>query len=159
MPDWIWIVFGGICCLAGTIGCLFPVIPGSIVAYVGILLLLPTKIAPSVGVCISFGLVAAFALVSDNIVPMLGAKKFQCSKWGVLGCFLGTFAGFFFSIAGLIIGPFVGAFLGELLSGNGLARSVSGGFGAFVGFVVGMVVKVISCIAMIIWYVHALQGG
>ncbi|MBP3407187.1 MAG: DUF456 domain-containing protein [Kiritimatiellae bacterium] len=108
----------------GLLGCVVPVIPGPALSYAALLLLLPSRFAPSLGVCVWFGIGCAAVLVLDTIVPALGAKKFRCSRWGVAGCIIGTVIGMFFGLLGLVLGPFVGAVLGEIIAGKSFLESV-----------------------------------
>ena len=86
----------------------------------------------------------ALVVALDYIVPALGAKKFNCSRWGVFGCLAGTLVGVFFFPWGLVLGPFGGAFLGELVAGKTTADAVRGGVGALLGFLVSVVLKLAS---------------
>ena len=140
-----FVVLAALVLLAGFVGCLVPVLPGPALSYAGLLLLLPTRYAPSVLALVACGMLVAGVMVLDYIVPALGAKKFQCSKWGVFGCMLGTIAGLFFAPFGLLIGPFLGAFLAELLTGRTFKASFKGGMGAFVGFLAGLFLKFTAC--------------
>ena len=79
--------------ILGLLGCVVPVIPGPALSYAALLLLLPSRFAPSLGVCVWFGIGCAAVLVLDTIVPAVGAKKFRCSRWGVAGCIIGTVIG------------------------------------------------------------------
>jgi uncharacterized protein YqgC (DUF456 family) len=48
---------------------------------------------------------------------------------------------FFFPPFGLIVGPFLGAYLGELVAGKDSRTALRSGFGSFVGFVAGTIMK------------------
>jgi uncharacterized protein YqgC (DUF456 family) len=65
------------------------------------------------------------------------------------GAALGTIAGLFFGLPGLIIGPFAGAVLGELTLHRDMARAGKAGIAAWIGFAVGMAVKVGMAFLMI----------
>ena len=139
----------------GLLGCVIPVIPGPVLSYAAMLLLLPTRFAPSMGECVAFGVVCAVVMVLDYIVPALGAKKFNCSRWGIAGCMIGTVVGMFFGLPGLILGPFLGAVVGEVISGKNIIASMRGGLGAFLGFVFGVLLKVVYCVACTGWCIVA----
>ena len=144
----------GLLLLSGLLGCIVPVIPGPALSYAAMLVLLPTRFAPSARVCVVF-LAACIAVhVLDFIVPAIGAKKFECSRFGVAGCIAGTFLGMFFGgVWGLVLGPFLGGMLGEIVAGKNFAASVRGGFGAFLGFVAGVLLKVAYCVVCTVWCV------
>jgi len=133
------------------VGCAVPVLPGPVLAFSGILVLLPSRFSPSVNACIAFGVACAAVLVLDYVVPALGAKKFNCSKWGMFGCVAGTVAGLFFLPWGMIAGPFLGAVAGELIAGKRVGASLKGGLGALIGFVFGVALKVAYCATCAAW--------
>ena len=54
---------------------------------------------------------------------------------------------------GILLGPFLGAFLGELIAMKPIGAALKGGFGAFLGFLSGMFLKILACIAMTFIYV------
>lgn len=141
--------------LLGLAGCVIPVIPGPVLSYAAMLLLLPTRFSPSIGECAVFGAACAVVLVLDYVVPAMGAKKFNCSRWGVVGCMIGTVVGMFFGAPGLVLGPFLGAFLGEIEAGKGFTSSMWGGLGAFLGFVFGVLLKVVYCVICAGWCIMA----
>ena len=151
--DIVWQISGVLFALVGIVGCVVPVIPGPVVTYCGLLCLLPTARPPTTTVLVVFGAATAVATLLDYVVPALGAKKFHCSKLGVFGCVVGTMVGLFFFPIGLLLGPFLGAVAGELLSGKSAAKSAWGGFGAFLGFLAGVLIKLAVCGAMAFWVV------
>lgn len=152
----VLLVLGGVLVALGAVGCVVPVLPGPIVSFCGLLCLVPTAHSPSVAALVAFGLVTAAATALDYIVPALGARRFQCSKWGTWGCVVGTFAGVFFFPVGLLLGPFLGAFLGELVAGRKVLQAAKGGWGAFLGFLSAVLVKLAACVAMIVCFVRCL---
>lgn len=142
--DYAWFALGGILLLVGFAGCVVPVLPGPVCGLLALCALLPTAAAPSTGLLAAAGAATALVTVLDYIVPALGAKKFNCSRWGVFGCLAGTLAGVFFFPWGLVLGPFGGAFLGELVAGKTMSDAVRGGVGAQLGFLVSVVLKLAS---------------
>ena len=98
---------------------------------------------------------AGVVIVLDYVVPALGAKKFDCSKWGVFGCMVGTIVGIFFAPFGIILGPFLGAVAGELVAGKALSAAMRGGIGALLGFLAGVVLKFAACALFAWWFVQA----
>lgn len=142
--------------LAGIVGCVIPVLPGPILAFFGLLCLLPTANPPSAAALVVFGALTAAVTAFDFIVPAIGAKTFDCSKSGVWGCNIGMVAGLFFGPLGLLLGPFLGAFVGELLARKDVVSAAKGGLGAFLGFLSGVVVKVVACLMMLVYYLTCL---
>lgn len=141
----------GLLLVLGLLGCVIPVIPGPALSYAAMLILLPTRFSPSVGECVVYGVACAVVLLLDYVVPAIGAKRFNCSRWGVAGCMIGTVVGMFFGFPGLVLGPFLGAMAGEIIAGKNISSSLKGGFGAFIGFVFGVLIKVIYCAVCAGW--------
>jgi hypothetical protein len=89
--------------------------------------------------------IAIVVTVIDNVIPVYGTKRYGGSKkaiWGsVIGLIIGLFA---FPPFGIIVGPFVGAVVGELIDGKETGNALRSGFGAFMGFLGGTILKLIS---------------
>ena len=145
--------------IVGLIGCVIPVVPGPALAYCGLLCMIPTSKAPSSFAIAVFGVAALVVTVLDYVVPALGAKRFKCSKCGTWGCVVGTFVGMFFFPLGLLLGPFCGAVAGELLARKRTGEALWGGFGAFLGFLSGVLLKIVFCAVMIFFYFSSLWAS
>ncbi len=155
MADVALMVIGAVCLLIGFVGCVVPVLPGVACAYAALWTLYPTPYALTGEKLLVGGIVAVVAIVLDYVVPALGAKKFNCSKWGVFGCMVGTIVGIFFAPLGLILGPFLGAVAGELVAGKEASAALRGGFGALLGFIAGVLLKFVVCALFTWWFVQA----
>ena len=149
--DAVYVIVAAVLIAVSFVGCAVPVLPGPALALCGVLSLLPSRFAPSVQTCMLFGAVCAVVLVLDSVVPAFGAKKFNCSRWGVFGCFVGTIIGIFFAPLGLLLGPFIGAVLGEVIAGKNFAASLKGGVGALLGFLFGITLKLAYCATCAGW--------
>jgi uncharacterized protein YqgC (DUF456 family) len=142
---------GGAVFLAGLVGLILPVLPGSLLLVAGVALMgwashftvigWPTVIAASI-----IGLVM---LVADHVAGVLGARAFGSSGWAMVGGAVGVVVGLFFGLPGVILGPAVGATAFELWKDPHLGRAARAGAGALVGFLVGTVVKVALAFVMI----------
>ena len=157
--DIILIVFGAICLLLGLAGSILPVLPGPPLSYVGILLLHFTDCVQfSITQLVIWGILVLLTIAADYILPVIGVKKWNGSKWGNIGCIVGMIAGIFiFPPWGIIFGPFVGAVLGELLfAKKKTPEALKAGFGAFIGFILGTVFKLAVCGWLIFCFVKAL---
>ena len=132
--DIVLYILAAICLLVGFLGCFLPVLPGPPVSYIGLLLLQATdRFHFSVGQLVLWA--------------VLGAKYSGGSKWGKWGCLVGSIVGIFlFAPWGILLGPFIGACIGELAGGKGIGDAVKAGFGAFVGFLVSVVLKAVLCV-------------
>ena len=147
MMDVVYECIGWALIAVGTVGCILPVIPGPPIAYAALFLALARgdHTSPDVVALIVAGVVTVAVLVLDWIVPALGAKKFNCSRLGTVGCFVGTIVGLFFLPLGVVAGPFLGALVGELSSGKPFGRSLRGAFGALLGYACGVALKLACC--------------
>jgi uncharacterized protein YqgC (DUF456 family) len=100
------------------------------------------------------GGLALLVTILDYVVPLVGAKKYGASKWGVWISMIGMLIGIlFFPPWGMLFGAFVGALVGELLSGKEGRKSLQAAWGVFVGNVVSTGFKLAYCGAIIFFYV------
>jgi len=131
--------------LAGLAGAILPVIPGPVISFLGLLSVyfLSTKPLED-SFMVTFGIITVAVTAIDQVVPILGTKKMGGSKYGVNGSIVGLIIGiFFFPPIGLIVGPFMGAIVGEMISGKDFNQATRAGFGSFVGFLSGTVLKLV----------------
>jgi uncharacterized protein YqgC (DUF456 family) len=143
--DYILIVLGAIFIIGGILGGVLPVLPGPPLSYIGLLLLHFTeKYQFSTRFLIVWAIVTAVVYFLDYIIPVWGTKRFGGSKRGVWGSIIGLIIGlFFFPPFGIIIGPFIGAVVGELTAGKDSGTALKSGFGSFIGFLAGTMMKLI----------------
>jgi len=138
---------------AGIVGCFIPVVPGPFLSYCGVLCLLLTDAPPSMTALAAFGAATIVVSILDYVIPMVGAKRFNCSKFGVWGVAVGTIAGLFFFPLGLVLGPFLGAFIVELIVKKSIADAAIGGIGALLGFLASVLIKVLLCAGMLVYVI------
>lgn len=104
--------------IAGVIGCIVPVIPGPIVAFVGLLLVSifeQWSVLP-LWLLIVLGGAAVASTILDSILPSMASKRAGAGRGGVWGSVIGMIIGmFFFPPFGIIIGAFFGALVGEMM--------------------------------------------
>ncbi|WP_297763084.1 DUF456 domain-containing protein [uncultured Muriicola sp.] len=148
--DIVLLVLGFILMLTGILGSFLPVLPGTPVSWLGLLLLYLTEAIPNdwwfLGVTLAVALVV-FAM--DYLIPALGTKKFGGTRAGMIGTTLGLVVAIVFpilGILGIIIWPFVGAFLGELLNKADQKSALKAAFGSFIGFLTGTFLKFVVTI-------------
>ena len=139
--DIVLLVLGFVLMLTGILGSFLPVLPGTPVSWLGLLLLHLTAAVPDdwwfLGITLAIALIV-FAM--DYLIPALGTKKFGGTKAGMIGTTLGLVVAIVFpilGILGIIIWPFVGAFLGELLNKADQKSALKAAFGSFIGFLTG----------------------
>ncbi|MCF6331993.1 MAG: DUF456 domain-containing protein [Draconibacterium sp.] len=151
--EYVLIGFGIIFIISGILGCVVPVIPGPPLSYVGLLLLHFTQGHQfSTQFLIIWATITAVVYALDFIIPAWGTKKFGGSKRGVWGSIIGLLFGLiFFPPIGIIVGPFLGAVAGELTAGKDSATALKSGFGSFLGFLTGTLLKLIAS-GMMTWY-------
>lgn len=152
--DIILIVSGLICILAGIAGCLIPAIPGVPLNYAGIILLhFTSKVQFNTDFLLIWALVVVVVQILDYYVPIWGTKKFGGGKKGAWGSALGVIAGIFiFPPWGIIIFPFVGAVVGELFDNKESSVAIKAGFGAFLGFVAGTLMKLVVALILSFYF-------
>ncbi len=143
--DIILTIVGTICIIIGFLGCILPVLPGIPLSYLGIIALHLTSYAEySNAFLIIWGVIVIIVQILDYYIPIWGTKRFGGGKKGAWGSAIGTIVGMFIIPPwGIIIFPFVGAVLGELLDEKEFKIALKAGFGAFLGFITGIIIKLI----------------
>ena len=159
MLDWSLVAVGGVLLALAFIGCVVPCLPGPILGWGALLSLAFTRFAMPTLWLVVAGVAAGLVILLDYVVPAYGAKKFNCSRWGVVGCVLGTLAGMFFLPLGILLGPFIGACFGELVAGRTFGLALKGGLGAFLGFLSGVFLKLCAVCAFTGLFVWSVVKG
>lgn len=159
MGDIIGIIFAVLLLVVGAIGTVAPVIPGVPLSWGGLLLL---KILPSTQDEISWtaiillGILTVVITLLDNILPVWGTKKMGGNKKVVWGATIGLLVGFFLGPWGIILGPFVGALAGGILSRTKFFNAVKHATGAFLGYITGLVLKLITVGLILFFFLRVL---
>jgi len=153
--DIILVILGFICCLVGLFGSFLPVLPGTTISWLGLLLLYLTDFVENsywvLGVTLLITIVVS---VLDYIIPAKGTKKFGGTKYGVWGTNIGLIVGLFFPPIGFIIGLFIGAFVGELIYNfEDKKGAFKAAIGAFIGFLVSSFMKFMICLSFLFLFV------
>jgi uncharacterized protein YqgC (DUF456 family) len=152
-------VVGLMVALAGFVGCILPIIPGPPLGFAALLVLsFALHWEPfSAKFLVVMGVLAGFVSVLDYLVPVAGAKKYGASMFGVWGSIIGLVGGFFlFSVLGMFIGGLAGAFAGELLAGRTKKQALRAGWGAFIGNLFGIGLKMAYCGGVLFFYLKAM---
>ncbi len=154
--DIFLIICGSLLMILGIAGCLLPMLPGPPLSYLGLIAIhFSTKIDFSSKFLISWGIIVILVSILDYVIPIWGTKYFGGSKYGVWGSMAGLLAGLFIPPVGIIIGPFLGAVVGEMLAGN-KQNAMKAGFGSFIGFLAGTVVKLLVSLILLYYFVATL---
>jgi uncharacterized protein YqgC (DUF456 family) len=147
--------------LLGLAGVILPFLPGAPLIFGGILLQAwMTNFSPIDGhrLLILAGL-AVLAQVLEWLAWVLGVKWLGGSMWAILGAVVGAGVCIFFGLPGLLIGLVVGAVTGEFLRSGKLAHSLTSGFGALVGLILGFLGRVALAFSMVALFLWWLWGG
>lgn len=149
----VLIIIGLVLITVGLIGCVIPGLPGAPIAYISLILLQFAEQSPfSWLFMISWLLIVIAVTLLDFYVPAWGTKKFGGSKYGSWGSIIGLIIGLLFPPWGILIGPFLGAYLGELIGGKHNTEALKAGFGAFIGFVAGTLMKIVVTITIGVYF-------
>ena len=138
--------------LIGLAGAVLPVLPGTVLSYLGLLCLgFVPESAVGISALLTWALVALVVIVSDYFLPGYFSKLCGGTKAGITGATIGAILGvFFLNVLGIVLGPFVGAVVGEMVSGKlPLRKAIVVGLGALMSFFVGTGVKLVVGIWML----------
>ena len=153
----LWILCAALV-LAGLVGTVLPVLPGTMLVLGGIVLgawiddfsrvSMTTVVVVSVLALLAWGL--------EYAAGLMGAKKAGASKQALLGAAVGTVLGLFMGLVGVLFMPLVGATVGEYLAQKDQKRAVKVGIATWVGLMVGLIAKVVLAFIMVGIFVAAL---
>lgn len=154
----ILIILSALCMLIGLIGCIVPSIPGPPLSYCGLLLLHVSSDIPlfSATTLISFFILTLCITVLEYAVPLMGARLYGASRYGMWGSIIGMLIGIiFFPPFGMIVGILVGAIIGELIGGYSSAKALRSGFFSFIATLTIMILKFSTAVLMTYAYIRA----
>lgn len=149
--DWLLLGLAVVMVLVGFVGTVLPALPGPLLVLGGLCLAAWTEDFLYVGAWPLAGIavLAGLTFVVDFGATALGAGKLGASRRAMIGAALGALAGLFFGIPGILLGPFVGAVIGELTEHRNLPQAGRAGIGAWLGFLLGSVGKLVLVMCMI----------
>lgn len=144
----VLIVFAVLFALLGIVGSVVPGLPGPPLSWVGMLLVYfagrvgERASEMSLTVLLIWLAVTIIVSVLDYLIPSKITRLAGGHKAASTGALLGLFAGMIIPPVGIIMGSLLGAFLGELLVTNqGVWSAFKAGAGAFLGFILGIGLK------------------
>jgi len=133
--DWL-IIVGAILVIVGIVGSIIPALPGPTLSFIAVLLLFFAKgsgVVP-VSALVVIGVLAVLLIAMDYIAPVLGAKFFGSTKYGLIGAIIGVVLGGLTLFPwGIFIGPFLGAMVGEMIGGKDSKKAAKAGVGTLLG--------------------------
>jgi len=139
----LWVLAGALV-IAGLVGVVLPALPGTVLIFAGLLLAAWADHFTRVG-GVTLAIIGVIGVASygvDFVAAALGTKRLGASPQAMTGAALGTIAGLFFGLPGIVFGPFAGAVVGELTVNRDFKSAGRAGLAAWVGFVIGMAIKV-----------------
>lgn len=156
--DLILCIVAGLLLFIGFLGTFIPVLPGAPLAWGGLLAAFFSSYTEMSVVCLVLcGVFAILVSILDNVFPVFMTKKSGGSKAATTGSTIGLIIGFFVGPAGIILGPFAGALIGELIHTKGnWGIAFKSAWGAFLGFLLGTGIKMITVLVYIWIYIQSL---
>ena len=133
-----------LCGILGLLGAILPILPGTVLSFVGILCAyFTTTSALSEGQLWLWGVISAIIIILDYILPAYFSKLSKAGIWGAtIGVVIGMFT---MGPLGIILGPFIGAVAGEMLNQKQpLDKAIVVGAGSLLSFFVGTGLKLIA---------------
>ena len=159
MLEGITIVIGSILMLLGLAGSILPILPGPPLSFIGLFLLALLKhfsppLTPTLVIILA--IVTMIVIVMDYIIPLMGAKRYGASKWGVWGSVLGMAIGIFWSPFAMLLGAFIGAVVVEWLVGKTKGEALRAGWGVVMGTLFATILRLGVSGMMTYYFVLAL---
>jgi len=152
-------ILGLLIALIGLAGCIVPFIPGPPLSFFALIILSYAKgWEPfSAAFLIVMACLALLVELADYVVPASGAKKYGASRYGVWGSIIGMFIGLFFLPPwGMLFGGILGALAGELISGKKSSHALRASWGALLGTVLVIGLKLTLSGVILFFYVKEL---
>lgn len=152
--DVLVLILCSVIMIIGLIGCFIPIIPGPPLCYISLLVLnFFSSYQIENQFLIDWALIIVAITILDIWLQIYGVKKFGGKKMAINGTMIGLIVGLIVPIPfGFIIGPFVGAFFGAYLESEDkeFVKILKIAFGSIVGFLGGIVLKLVVCSYMIV---------
>lgn len=155
MISTLLIIIGLVISLIGLIGCIIPALPGPPLSFLSLVIL---EFAIDGAFTIEFfylwgGITIAVVLL-DYILPILGAKVYKASSYGIWGSIFGMIVGIiFFPPFGMILGLFAGAVLGEVIAGKKELEALKVGGATFLASMIMIFIKLAVSGVMLYYFV------
>jgi uncharacterized protein YqgC (DUF456 family) len=153
----LWMLSAAII-LTGFAGLILPVLPGTLLIWLGIMLgaWIDDFSRVSLLTVGAITVIAVLAWALDYVAGLLGAQRAGASKQALVGAALGTLLGLFMGLVGVLFMPLVGAALGEYLAQKNQLRAARVGFATWLGIMLGLIAKVVLAFVMLGIFLAAL---
>ena len=158
--DYLLFFISLITLLIGLIGSIIPVIPGPILAYLSIIILI-SSIDQSMpfNTLMIWGVVVIFFSIIENFIQFYSVKLFWGRKLAIIGSTIGFLIGLFIPPIGFMIGTFFGAFIGAFFEyNNNTKKALKIAFGSFIGFFGSVILKLIISFYFVYEYCKIFVG-
>ncbi len=157
MIEIIVITLGLLIAFVGIIGCIIPAVPGPPLNYVSLILLeLVVGTNYTTEFFLFWAALTVLVTVLDYALPLIGAKAYKASSFGIWGSVIGMIIGIiFFPPFGMILGLFLGAVTGELLAGKEEWQALKVGTVTFMASMLMILVKLAASGMMTYYFIKA----
>jgi uncharacterized protein YqgC (DUF456 family) len=147
--------------IVGVAGNLLPAVPGTPLNYIALLALHYTRgDVFSTTFLVAFGVLTVLSLAVDYLVPLLGARLYGVTRYGMAGFVIGMFVGFLtLSLPGMVLGMVTGAVVGELYAGKNRTEALRSGIASFAGSIAAFIFKLGLSFVMVFSFFYKLLSG
>lgn len=137
--------------LLGLVGTVLPVLPGTLLVWLGLLLgaWIEDFARVSVGTMVFITFLALFASALDFVAGLMGAKRAKASKLALVGAAVGTIVGIFMGLVGVLFMPLIGAAMGEYWAQKNHQRAARVALSTWLGIMLGMIAKIVIAFIML----------
>ena len=155
MEVFLWILIVA-CFILSFVGLVVPILPAAVFVWAGAALyhFFIDSAALSSLTWVSFIVLTALMLVSDQLANVYTVKRYGGSRLSTFASFVGAFIGLFAAPPwGVLVVPFLLVFLVELIfQKRSPEMSVKAAVGTLVGFVSSLVAKAVIQLVMIVFF-------
>ena len=149
------IIFGLLISIVGLIGCIIPALPGPPLSFLSLVILeFAIEDAFPLDFFYLWGGITIAVVLLDYILPIVGAKVYKASNYGIWGSIIGMIVGIiFFPPFGMILGLFAGAVLGEVIAGKKELEALKVGGATFFASMLMILIKLAVSGVMLYYFV------
>lgn len=145
--------------LIGLIGIVIPILPGSVLIFLGVLLFGLFTDSIAISTIIILGILIVALSIINYAIGLWGIRKLGASRWGIWGGIMGIIVGLIFSPFGLVsifLCPILGTIIGEFVGGKKLLESAKISLGHLIGYFLALILEFTLASYMIYLFIKAL---